>query len=343
VYEQTRCGPCQVKTDSGCVPCERLRLHCRDGRCISPPPPRCKADSECGACQTCKEGQCVPPSPCPEGSQRNMRTCRCEPPQRQCDKPCQMLQNGRCVACSELNMECKNGKCVSPQKKECTVGQDQGCGPCRKCRPTSVGYAVGSDGSYKVVEGQNGQCVTCAEVNMECKNGKCVAKEKIGGKCRSDNDCGSGYVCQNGTCRRIMAAVRVTGPQTCGPCEKLQREFRPHANQILRRCVPEPQKVGRPCGGSTSSCARCTASGVCRERLCPRGYRLSRGACECRPILLQRPQQRTKPPQAASRRVRPEASIHAPSSRIIFRTTVTRPTNRQPPRTTPTRRPTRMY
>lgn len=190
--------------------CHRTHKTCH-GQCILKT--ACCRDRECGAGAICLKGRCR----CRPGQ----RVCQgtCLPPGACCGNAecgsCESCVDGRCVSGCQAGQECQSGQC------RCTGESCPGCCDGEVCRDGDRDGACGSGGE---------QCVRCG-VHADCEAGICRCDEGFQDcdgtcqECCGTRDCGSGEVCDDGTC-----VIGVCG--NGGPCTVFVRAAGVQGNEI---------------------------------------------------------------------------------------------------------------
>jgi hypothetical protein len=231
-----------------------------------------------------------PKKPCPQGYQRNKRTCKCECVRTTCSGGKEFdVDQCRC-ACPRGLRECQEG-CVGPN--ECCPGDP----PCPE-EPRGCCYSPGVD--VCTIDG------CCAELDgKKACNNFCVDTTTDRNHCGDCNvRCGSGEGCVDGEC--VETSQCPGGQQTCpgyedGPfCARPGHSccgdydcnpFRECCNAaeglcclkgrcVEGRCCPEGREVcagkcclfGESCcGGECCSASQCVNNMCCRTGVCGSG------------------------------------------------------------------------
>jgi hypothetical protein len=299
------CGPGQVcGSDGSCVVCKAGascdskdvckvgKIDCTSGAptCVesgnAPGGKSCGTGQVCnaGSCGSCSAGMaCTPSNKCHAG------TLSCAAGTADCTDANKSVANG--TACGN-NLYCSNGNCVSctpdvscMTPNPCKVGTTSCASGVSQCMET--GNAPNGKGCGQGKVCNDGACVAC-NANMTCQPAACkVGKTACGtgnaecmetGNAPDGSSCGSGKVCNNGSCNACNDGA------ACDPGDQCKKGVT-SCSTGTGRCMPSGNVPdGTACGSghicSGGACIACGAVGQqccgnscgsglsCRENLC---------------------------------------------------------------------------
>jgi len=211
------CAPCSdddpLHCGASCAACPGGSPVCQGGSCV------CTADAQCGAGAWCDAGTCTP---CGEAD-----PAHCGASCAVCDGATPACAGGRCgctsTSCGAGAFCDATGTCHA-----CTTNDHcgPGCAPCPADNPVCAGDTCVScltdpqcsAGSWC----QSGQCVPCGDADPLHCGATCTVCGGTtptcqGGACTCEGaSCGSGHVCEGGTCQLCNADQRCGSD--CTPC-----------------------------------------------------------------------------------------------------------------------------